>query len=175
MGLFAKICHVDTKTRKIQYFSSIIRGTDWGSAYRLNKKKLLRCENKKNFALFWINRLFNSDFCRKPQKSRVFTPSSPTKPPPAVNLAALVPHSLPSTTPGPSAPTLVNKLIYPTHISSTRPILLVYMQSPGIKPTSGVYMQFLGTEALLTVYTQLSGTTFGEYIQLSRPRCAAYI
>ena len=121
--------------------------TDW------TEEELMKCEDKENFALFWISRLFDSNFSRKPQKSCALTPFSPTGPPPAAISVAPAPHTSPSTTPGLLAPAPANTLLYPTHTLGIGLIPGVYMQPPGIGPTSGAYMQFLSTEPLLVVYT----------------------
>ena len=80
-------------------------------------------EEDEIFDSYMISQLIDSDFGRKPQKSRVFIPASPTGPPPAAT----------SPTSGRSAPALANTPIYPTHTSGTGPIPGVYMQSPSIK------------------------------------------
>ena len=104
--------------------------------------EIIACEENEDFASYKISRLIDSDFGRKPRKSRALTPSSPTGPPPAATPAAPAPLASPSPTPGPSGLAPVNTPMYPT-------------QPPGIGPTPTVYgPQQSGARP--AAYTQLS-------------------
>lgn len=69
----------------------------------------MKCQNKKNFAFFWINQLFNSDFGKK-------TIISTTGPPPVATLSATspAPFALLLPTSGLLALAFANISIYPT-------------------------------------------------------------
>ena len=113
--------------------------------------EIIACEEKEEFASYQISRLIDSDFGRKPRKSRALTPTSPTGPPPAAT----------SPTPGPSTAAPVNTPIYSTQPSATEPTPAVYttpgayIQPPGTGPTPGAYMQPTGPTS--AAYTQPSG------------------
>lgn len=117
------------------------------------EEKLIECENKKNFASFCINQLFNSNSSRKLQKSQVFIPSSLIESSLMANLVSPVLHALPSTTFSSSTPALANTLIYSIYILGTRLISRVYIQTPGIGPIPRAYIQFLGMRSSSAVYT----------------------
>ena len=92
--------------------------------------EITACEEDENFDSYKISRLIDSDFGRKPQKSRTLTPTSLTGPPPAATLSAPAPFASPSPTPGPSVPAPADTPIYPTQPSGTGPTLEAYMQPP---------------------------------------------
>ncbi len=71
------------------------------------------CEEDENLYSYKICRLIDSDFDRKPRKSRALTPTSTTGPPPAATPSAPAPFASPSPTPGPSAQAPANTPIYP--------------------------------------------------------------
>ena len=118
--------------------------------------EIVACEEKEEFASYQISRLIDSDFSRKPRKSRALTQTSPTGPPPA----ASAPLASPSPTSGPSAPAPANTPIYPTHTSGTG-------------PTPGAYMQPPGTGFPPAAYMKPSGPTSAAYIQPSEPTSVA--
>ena len=91
--------------------------------------EITTCEKDKNFDLYKINQLIDSDFSRKPQKSCVLTPNYPTGPLPAAISPTL----------GLSAPALVNTFIYPMQPLGIRHTSAVYIQPSGF--TSAAYMQ----------------------------------
>ena len=132
--------------------------TDW------TENKLMKCENKENFALFWISQLFDSDFSRKPQKSYAPILFSPTRPSLAGTPAALALHTSPSTIFGSSAPASANTLLYPTHTSGIGLIPGINTQPLGIRHTLVAYMQFSGIGPLPVIYTQPFGTTPRKYM-----------
>ncbi len=144
--------------------------------------EITACEENENFDSYKISQLIDSDFDRKPRKSRALTPTSPTGPPPVATSPTLAPSAPspfapPSSFPGPSAPVPANTPIYPTHIlgtgfptaahtpPGTRPSPGAYMQPPstgflpaaypppGTGPTSPAYIQPLRTEPIPAVYT----------------------
>ena len=138
--------------------------TSWTEA------EITACEENEEFASYQISRLIDSDFGRKPRKSRALTPTSPTGPPPA----APAPFASPSPTPGPSAPAPVHTPIYHMQPPGTG-LPPAAHTTPGTGPILGAYKQSSDTGPPPAAYMQPSGATPGEYVQPSGPTSAAYI
>lgn len=114
--------------------------------------EIIAYKKMEEFALYQISQLINSDFGRNAQKSRVLTPTSPTRPP----LVAISPI------PSPSAPVLAYTPINPMQplgIGSTP-------ETYGTPAAFGIPASFtLDTAPTYGVYMQSSGLTFTAYIQ----------
>ena len=113
--------------------------------------EIIACKPKEEFASYYIKQLLDSDFGRKPQKSRAFTSPSPIGSPPVAT----------SPSPGLSAPI---PAYIPTHPT----------QPSGIGSTPETY----GIPAALgTPAPSISGTgsTRGVYMYPSGPISVAYI
>lgn len=114
------------------------------------EKELMKCQDKENFASFWISRLFDSDFGKKTKRSTIEIPAAP------------VPLVSSSPTPGLSASVPNYTLIYSTQPSGIRLTLETYgtpaaldipaSSKSGTGPTCGAYIQPPSIESTPAAY-----------------------
>lgn len=126
--------------------------------------QIIACKKNEEFILYQISQLINSNFSKKPHKSHILIPTSPTGPSPVVILLifaplVLAPFTLLSLTSNLLTSTLVNIVNYFIYISDTRTIFVVYIQP--LSTTLAVYdIQHLETKPIPKTNMQLLNIRF---------------
>lgn len=125
------------------------------------------CRLKKEYASYYIKQLFDSNFGRKPRKSRALTPTSSTRhlllgtsavsallvlSSPTPSLLAPAPFISPSPTLSLLVPAPTNTLIYAMQPPNTETTSEIYMQPSRL--TTAAYIQPSSIETLLAAYIQ---------------------